>query len=460
LDNDSDSDGTLDISSLTIVSPVSNGTTDINATNGLITYTPNEFFVGKDFFTYTFNDDNGSVSNTATVYISIKNDRCWVNISKPVLDINQSLGDEQAALIIDKNTDKIYASWVEGSWDKGDYIVKEFDPNTNKWTRLEGTINDRNVTGWSRPVIKLAPDDDALHLLGYGDQGTYDRGYFIKKWDSVQWNANYSNDEHMQTYDLALGNNLRRYIAKINGNDIKVEYIDSSGMPHDFTAIDDGDDILTKPYIVLESGTTPIVAYFYTTNYSYSRIKKYVPPQDAAHLETGTWASLGSLESNSTRQVVCMDVLLDANNELNIAYVEQNVPNKGADEQTVNVKRYHNNAWELIGDKLNGTTSVSTEGGLQAGGNGYNQCISMTEVANGDLFIAWQHKENGRNSIYTQTYNGTSWSDAAKPLIDDSDIRKPSMVIDSQGRMVMSVLYDSTPNQTDLDDVKVFRCEH
>ncbi len=460
LNNDSDSDGTLKISSLSIISPVSNGTTDINTTTGTVTYTPNDMFVGKDMFTYTIKDNNGSLSNVATVNITVNNDRCWVNISNSVLDVNQSLGAERASLVINKSTDKLYASWVEGSWDAGDYIVKEYDPNTNTWTRLNGIINDRNVTGWSRPVTKLAPDNSELHLLGYGDEGTYSRGYFVKNWDSAQWNSVYSSDEFMSTYDLALGNNLKRYIAKINGDDIQVVYKMGEEEAVLFPAIDEGDNKLSRPHIVLQTDTTPIVAYYSTDDYSHSKISKYVPPADLNHLEQGDWVSLGTLDSNTSRQTVCMSVLMDSSNELVIAYVEQYVPNKGGDEQTVNVKRYHNDNWELIGDTINGTTSVSTEGTLESGGSHYNQCISLAEASNGDLFVAWQHKENGRNSIYTQTYNGTSWSDAAKPLIDDSNIKTPSLVVDSQGRMNISVVYDSTPSQTDMDDVKVFRCEH
>lgn len=69
LANDYDIDGTLDPSTVTIVSDVTNGTTDINTTTGDVTYTPTTF-AGTDSFTYTVQDNEGAVSVVATVTIT------------------------------------------------------------------------------------------------------------------------------------------------------------------------------------------------------------------------------------------------------------------------------------------------------------------------------------------------------------------------------------------------------
>lgn len=68
--NDADSDGSLDLSSIVIQSPVSHGTLLVNA-NGTVTYTPTANYNGSDVFTYTINDNLGTSSNTATVTITI-----------------------------------------------------------------------------------------------------------------------------------------------------------------------------------------------------------------------------------------------------------------------------------------------------------------------------------------------------------------------------------------------------
>ena len=71
LTNDSDPDGTLDPTSVAIVSAVSHGTTSINPTTGAVTYTPAANYTGPDSFTYKIKDNRGADSNVATVAITV-----------------------------------------------------------------------------------------------------------------------------------------------------------------------------------------------------------------------------------------------------------------------------------------------------------------------------------------------------------------------------------------------------
>jgi hypothetical protein len=70
-DTDSDSGGGLDVTSVTIVSPPSNGVVSVNPTTGVVTYTPNAGFAGNDLFTYTVEDNDGAVSNVAQVSVFV-----------------------------------------------------------------------------------------------------------------------------------------------------------------------------------------------------------------------------------------------------------------------------------------------------------------------------------------------------------------------------------------------------
>jgi regulation of enolase protein 1 (concanavalin A-like superfamily) len=70
LDNDSDSDGTLDPATLTIVNAPTSGTVSVDA-NGLVNYTHDGSATSTDSFTYTVNDNEGATSNEATVNLSI-----------------------------------------------------------------------------------------------------------------------------------------------------------------------------------------------------------------------------------------------------------------------------------------------------------------------------------------------------------------------------------------------------
>jgi hypothetical protein len=67
--NDTD-DGGINAASVTIVTPPANGTASPNV-NGTVTYTPEEAFTGTDTFTYTVADNDGAVSNQATVTVTV-----------------------------------------------------------------------------------------------------------------------------------------------------------------------------------------------------------------------------------------------------------------------------------------------------------------------------------------------------------------------------------------------------
>jgi hypothetical protein len=71
LANDTDSDGTLDPSSVTIVSQPSNGSVSVNTSTGVVTYTHDGSTAATDSFTYTVDDDDGATSNEATVAIDV-----------------------------------------------------------------------------------------------------------------------------------------------------------------------------------------------------------------------------------------------------------------------------------------------------------------------------------------------------------------------------------------------------
>lgn len=72
LNNDSDSDGQLIVSSIMITAnPIHGNITNINATTGAVTYQPVSNYHGNDFFKYTVEDDSGAVSGETDVSIII-----------------------------------------------------------------------------------------------------------------------------------------------------------------------------------------------------------------------------------------------------------------------------------------------------------------------------------------------------------------------------------------------------
>ena len=68
--NDTDVDGTVDLTSIVITAAPANGSIVVNA-NGSVDYTHNDSETLSDSFTYTILDNSGAVSNTATVNLTV-----------------------------------------------------------------------------------------------------------------------------------------------------------------------------------------------------------------------------------------------------------------------------------------------------------------------------------------------------------------------------------------------------
>ncbi|WP_255570640.1 Ig-like domain-containing protein [Cryobacterium cheniae] len=68
--NDTDVDGDLDLTSVVVTTPPAHGTTSVNATTGVVTYTPSGSYVGSDSFEYRICDGR-PVCDTATVTLNV-----------------------------------------------------------------------------------------------------------------------------------------------------------------------------------------------------------------------------------------------------------------------------------------------------------------------------------------------------------------------------------------------------
>jgi large repetitive protein len=69
--NDRDEDGSLDLSSVEITSNPSLGSVSVHPSSGLVSYMPDPLSCGDDSFSYTIADDDGGVSNEASVTIAV-----------------------------------------------------------------------------------------------------------------------------------------------------------------------------------------------------------------------------------------------------------------------------------------------------------------------------------------------------------------------------------------------------
>ncbi|HET6952200.1 MAG TPA: Ig-like domain-containing protein [Acidimicrobiales bacterium] len=108
--NDTDVNGNLDPSTVTIVTPPTAGTATPNP-DGTVTYTNTDATALTDSFTYTVADTTALVSNAATVSISILGDTCDATVSPCSLDqvievqvIGASMTMQQAGALVSLNS--------------------------------------------------------------------------------------------------------------------------------------------------------------------------------------------------------------------------------------------------------------------------------------------------------------------------------------------------------------------
>ncbi len=102
--NDSDSDGFLVPSTVLVTSGPSNGTTSVNPTTGIVTYTPDLGFFGAiDTFTYTVQDNDAHVSNAATVSVTVGNQPPTANDDSASTDQDVSVAIDVLANDVDSD---------------------------------------------------------------------------------------------------------------------------------------------------------------------------------------------------------------------------------------------------------------------------------------------------------------------------------------------------------------------
>jgi hypothetical protein len=107
LSNDSDPDGTIDPTTVTIVDDATYGIVEVNPITGLVTYTPVGDYIGFDSFTYQVQDYQGNLSNVATIDIEV------IAIYQPPVAVNDSVWTSQnTPVAID-----VLANDVAGDWD-------------------------------------------------------------------------------------------------------------------------------------------------------------------------------------------------------------------------------------------------------------------------------------------------------------------------------------------------------
>jgi PKD repeat protein len=149
LSNDLDPNGELDPTTITIVagSGPDHGTTEIDSTTGVVTYTADSEYVGEDSFTYTVRDTEGNESNVTTVTITILEPTVTDNYPPEVAPINDVTIDEGETMVL-----------------SGAFADSDAD---DSWT---ATVDFGDGSG-VQPLVLAGTAFELMHT--YADDGTY-----------------------------------------------------------------------------------------------------------------------------------------------------------------------------------------------------------------------------------------------------------------------------------------------
>jgi len=99
--NDNDPDGSIDATTVLITNNPANGTPSVNATSGEVTYFPAGNFFGTDSFKYTVKDNEGLVSNEATVSITV------VSVNDPPIALDDAVIMQGTSVVINATANDV-----------------------------------------------------------------------------------------------------------------------------------------------------------------------------------------------------------------------------------------------------------------------------------------------------------------------------------------------------------------
>jgi gliding motility-associated-like protein len=218
--NDTDVDGSIDITTVVITTPPTNGTVTVDAVTGKVTYTPDADYNGADSFEYTVKDNDGLVSNPATVILTVTS----VN-DAPVANADSATVAEDGSVVIDvtaNDTD------VDGRIDPTTVVITT--PPSNGSVTVDAVTGEVTYT----PNPDFNGEDSFTYTISDGNGGTATA--------TVTITVNPINDAPLANEDIASVDEDNAITVSVLNNDSDV----------------DGDDFTVVSTTVPENGSVVI----------------------------------------------------------------------------------------------------------------------------------------------------------------------------------------------------------
>ena len=258
LSNDSDSDGSLDVGSVTIIDDPLHGSVSVDLSTGEITYIHDGSATTSDSFTYTVYDNEGAESNLATVTATIKQEigtcgmsvaldggndwintpnmsfandftiEAWIKLAPGINYLDALIGQEGRGADINFHFGK--ARLYTG---RSDVVVSNTEIQANTWTHLAITRSGSNLSLYLDGTLDAAGVWNGtlpVKALGRGNRTAI--GHFQGEMDEVRfWDEARSDSQILQNYNQSLnvGDN-QGLVAYWTFNESGQSVIDSSGL--------------------------------------------------------------------------------------------------------------------------------------------------------------------------------------------------------------------------------------
>ncbi|MDH3632000.1 MAG: retention module-containing protein, partial [Gammaproteobacteria bacterium] len=394
--NDTDLDGTIDPTTVLITTGPTNGTVSVNATTGVVTYTPNANYFGPDSFSYTVEDDDGQVSNVAAVSLT-------------VTDVNDA-----PVAVVDS------ASVAEDGSVDVDVVANDTD--------LDGTIDPTTV------VITTGPTNGTVSVNATTGVVTYtpNTNYFGP--DSFSYTVE---DDDGQVSNIAAVN-----LTVTDVNDAPVAVVDSASVAEDGSVdVDvvandtDLDGTIDPTTVVITTGpsngtvsvnaTTGVVTYTPNANYFGPDSFSYTVEDDDGQVSNVAAVSLTVTDVNDAPVAVVDSASVAEDGSVDVNVLLNDTDLDGTIDPTTVV---------ITTGPTNGTVSVNATTGV----------VTYTPNANyfgPDSFSYTVEDDDGQvSNIAAVSLTVTDVNDAPVAVVDSASVAEDG-----------SVDVDVVANDTDLD---------
>lgn len=206
--NDTDPENDLDLTSVTVTVAPTNGSTSVNPTTGVITYTPNAGWFGTDVFTYSICDNGTPVlCDQAVVTVTVtevivgnnqiiaNNDVAVTNMNTPVVTdvvandvdvedeidlstLNVTVNPTNGTTSVNTTTGEITYTPATGYFGNDSYTYAICDAGTPAITCDTAVVNVTVNINWGineadASLIKVTVEEEMIHILGEDLTGTY-----------------------------------------------------------------------------------------------------------------------------------------------------------------------------------------------------------------------------------------------------------------------------------------------